>query len=417
MASESANTFQSLNAMFKETYASDLKDLIPDQVKLLNMIKFLEKGKQPGNFYHQPVILGQEHGVTFAASDEDAFNLQPAANGAIKDAVIRGNPILMRSLLGYVAASRAAQGGAQSFKDATKYLVANMLRSMSKKLEAQLFYGQSGYASVASAAANVITITTAEWAPGIWAGAEGMPIEFRDAASVGSAPETSVSKGFAVVKSVDLAARTVTLEAAVPGLVSGDVIFHKGAFGNEFPGVHRIISKQTGLLFGINVGDYNLFRGNMYDAGAAALSFNKMNLAIVRGVEKGQDGKLTAFVNPKAWANMLNDLAALRMYDSSYSTAQLEQGSQKLRFFSQSGEIEIIPSTYVKEGYAYLLSTEDWKRVGSSDLTFKRPGQGDEYFRDLENAAAYELRLYSDQAPFTSSPAYNTMIFNIVNAT
>ena len=38
----------------------------------------------------QPVILGHEHGVTFAASDDDAFNLQAAVAGAIKDAQIRG---------------------------------------------------------------------------------------------------------------------------------------------------------------------------------------------------------------------------------------------------------------------------------------------------------------------------------------
>lgn len=54
--------------------------------------------------------------------------------------------------------------------------------------------------------------------------------------------------------------------------------------------------------------------------------------------------------------------------------------------------------------YAYLLSLEDWMRVGSTDMTFKRPGQGEEFFRDVENSAAYELRLYSDQALFCSAP-------------
>ena len=87
----------------------------------------------------------------------------------------------MRSLLGYVAASRAALGGQKAFMDATKFLVANMLRSMAKKLEIEMLYGQMGYATVDSATGAAITITTAEWAPGIWAGAEGMPIEIRSA--------------------------------------------------------------------------------------------------------------------------------------------------------------------------------------------------------------------------------------------
>lgn len=70
------NTVGNLNGFFKETYGSKLEDLRPDGVKILNQIKFQSKEKQPGNLYHQPVILGAEHGITFAASDEDALKLR-----------------------------------------------------------------------------------------------------------------------------------------------------------------------------------------------------------------------------------------------------------------------------------------------------------------------------------------------------
>src|ERR1019366_5739878 len=188
---QSANTFGTpgnevgnLNGFFKETYANKLEQLIPDGVKLLNKIPFLPKDKQPGNLYHQPVILGMEHGVTFAGSDEDAFNLNPPVAGQIKDAQVKGNPVVMRSLLGYVAASRAALGGQKAFMDATKFLVANMLRSMSKKLEIEVLYGQMGYAVIAAGALpgnsyqpagqsapktlgpTEYGIAAAEWAPG-----------------------------------------------------------------------------------------------------------------------------------------------------------------------------------------------------------------------------------------------------------
>jgi hypothetical protein len=49
-------------------------------------------------------------------------------------------------------------------------------------------------------------------------------------------------------------------------------------------------------------------------------------------------------------------------------------------------------------------------------MTFKRPGQGEEFFRDLENAAAYELRLYSDQAVFCMAPGRNVLIKDVVNS-
>ena len=302
--------------------------------------------------------------------------------------------------------------------DATKFLVANMLRSMAKKMEIQMLYGQMGYGTIAAQGAGPdavkITVSTSEWAPGIWAGAEGMPIEIRDALG-------STSRGEFKIVSVDMDTRVLTLNAIPSGLVFGgptvgDVIWHKGVYGNDFPGIHKILSQSSGTLFNIDVGTYNLFRGNVFSANAAALSFTKLNLAASRAVEKGLEGPLVAMVNPRAWANMLSDQAALRRYDGSYSSSKLDNGSEKLMFHSQNGMIEIEPSIYVKEGYAYLLSIEDWFRVGSTDMTFKRPGQGEEFFRDLENSAAYELRLYTDQALFCLAPAKNVLITGIVNS-
>lgn len=52
--STAANQITTMDGFFKETYADKMKELIPDGVKLLNMIKFLPKGKQPGNLFHQP---------------------------------------------------------------------------------------------------------------------------------------------------------------------------------------------------------------------------------------------------------------------------------------------------------------------------------------------------------------------------
>lgn len=316
----------------------------------------------------------------------------------------------MRSLLGYVAASRAALGGQKAFMDATKFLVANMLRSMAKKLEIEMIYGQSGYAKpvLNAAPSTAVTIQTAEWAPGIWAGSEGMPIEIRDS--------SGVSKGEFTVSSVNMDTRVITLTSAAPALAATDVIYHKGAYGNEFAGIHKILSQSAGTLFNIDVAQYNLFRGNVYSASSAALSFTKLQNAAARAVEKGLTGPLLALVNPRAWANMLSDQAALRRYDSSYSAAKTESGSKSITFHSQNGEIEIVPSIYVKEGHAFLLSLDDWMRVGSTDMTFKRPGQGEEFFRDLENSAAYELRLYSDQAVFCMAPGRNVLVQDIVNS-
>jgi hypothetical protein len=334
----------------------------------------------------------------------------PAIAGTTKDAEVRGNPLVLRSVLGYTAASRAAQGTAKAFEDGTKFLVANMLRSVTKKLEIELMYGQMGYATVASGGGTVtLNITTSEWAPGIWGGAEQMPIEIRSA-------DGSVSRGTSSVFSVDFANQAITTVSIIPGVISGDVIWHKGAYGNEFPGIHKILSITSGTLFNINVGQYTLFRGNTFDAQAAALSFTKIVQATERAVEKGLDGKALALVNPRGWTNMMSDQAALRRYDGSYSKAIAENGMEVIKFHSVNGEIEIESSIYVKQGYAYILALDEWMRVGSSDVTFKRPSQGEEFFRDLQDAAGYELRLWSDQALFCQAPGRNCLIFDIVNS-
>lgn len=401
----SAHDISTLNGNFKETYAAKMENLIPDGVKLLPRVKFVERTKQPGNFYHAPVILGLEHGVTFAAPDEGAFNLNAPISGQTKDAVVRGYQLVLRSALSYAAASRALGGEPRAFEDATKWLVENMKRSVDRKLEAELFYGQIGYGTVSSVAGNVITLTTAQWAPGIWVGGEGMRIEVRSSANV--------LRGDAYLTAVDMTNRTITVDALPAGTTGTDIIWHYGAYGKEFAGVHKIIT-NTGELFGIDASAYSLWKGNSSSA-SGTLGFDELSDALARAVEKGLDSGVTVFVNPRTWVDLLNELVAKRQFDSSYKTNEGISGHENLTFFSQNGKLEVVSSIFVKEGYAYALCLEDFVRIGSTDVTFKRPGQGDEFFKDLNDAAGYELRCYTDQALFCRAPGKQTLIDSIVN--
>ena len=145
------------------------------------------------------------------------------------------------------------------------------------------------------------------------------------------------------------------------------------------------------------------------------LSFQKLQDAVALAVRKGLDSDVTVLVNPKTWADLLNDQAALRQYDSSYNSNTAENGARMIKFHGQQGVIEIVPSIYVKEGYSYVISMDEMIRVGSSEVTFRRPGRGDEFFRELEGHAGYELRAYTDQALFCYAPGRNVLITDIVN--
>lgn len=59
MAQSSSNNFgDTLNANFKEVYAKQIENLIPEGVKLTNKIPFSSRESQLGSLYHQPIILG-----------------------------------------------------------------------------------------------------------------------------------------------------------------------------------------------------------------------------------------------------------------------------------------------------------------------------------------------------------------------
>ena len=314
--------------------------------------------------------------------------------------------MLLRSVMAYDAAYASLGGGDKAFEDGTKFLVANMMKSIVRKVEIALFYGQSGYGTIASTAANVLTITTAEWAPGIWVGSENMRLEIYDATS-------STLRGDCKVSSVDMANRTVTVDSLPAGTIATDVIYHYGAQGKEMPGLYKIITNASSL-FGISASQYSLWKGNTFGA-AGALTFPKVSLALAAAVEKGLETSVVAFVNPRTWSDLMTDMAANRRFDSSYKKDEMVNGSESIEFHSQNGKIEIHSSIFVKEGHAFLISPDDFQRIGSTDITFKQPGKSDEFFRELENNAGFELRCYSNQSLFCKAPGKQVIITGIVN--
>lgn len=351
--------------------------------------------------------MALENGFSYGSSDEAAFALNAPANGTVKEAQVKGYQIVLRSAMSYNVLSRASSAGARAFESATKLVVANMIRSFGKRAEVQMLYGQTGLGSVASTSGVTVTITTADWAAGIWSGMKGAEIEIRSAAGA--------LRGVASIASVDLNGRALVLNALPAGTVGTDVLWYKGAYGNEMPGLEKIIT-NTGTLFNIDASQYELWKGNTYPVGGQ-LSFAKIQDAIALGVEKGLDSDVKVMVNPKTWSDLLTEQAALRMYDSSYKGSEAENGSQSIKFHGQNGIIEIIPSIYIKEGLAYIVDEMDFLKIGSTDMTFNLPGAGpDQFLRQLENNAGVEMRLYADFSLFCAAPGRQIKLSGIVNS-
>jgi hypothetical protein len=397
-----------LDGNFKESYANKIKDLVPEGVVLYNKIDFNGADKQPGNFYHAPVSLSLEHGFSYGGDTGAVFTLQNSIASSMEDAQVRGCELVLRSAISVGAAARSVSGK-NSFVQATKELVRVMLKSMHIRLESQLMYGQVGIGRVESLTGTTLKICDAEWAAGIWSGSKNMQIQIRS--------QAGTVRGTASVVTVDLAAKTVEIDSAPVGVTgnadpenaAADIIWYAGAFGKEFAGLHKIIT-NTGTIFNIDASQHDLFKGNVIEAGTDAttgavfISFDLIEKAVTRAMEKGLMKKtVTALINPKHWDKLLSDLGAKRMIDSSYSTKQIEDGTQSIKFNGQNGVIEVETSLFVKEGFAYVLPMDALERIGSTEVTFQMPGmQEGRFFRLLENENGYELRLYTDQALFSN---------------
>jgi hypothetical protein len=403
-----ANTVSTLNGHFKETYADRINDLRPDGVKLLKMIDFIKAEKQPGNFYHQPVMLGHEHGFTYGGSAGNAFLLEEAIQSAHGDAQVRGTEIVLRSYLSVAAASRS-QNSKAAFISETKLIVENMMKSFAKRLEICLMYGHQGIGAVESVTGQVIKILDHEFAAGIWSAGEGAKI------TVLSAGSLSNNHGEFTISGIDLDTKEITVIGSTASVEANDVIFFKtsavaGPTFNEFVGLHKIIT-NTGTLFNINASSYNLWKGNVVDVGTsfgggeAVLTMAKIEEGVAKAMNKGlTDEDVTVIVSTNTWKELLVEQTTKRSYDSSYSSKELEDGSRSIKFYGPNGIIEVVASIYCKEGYAYAVPVKEFMRVGSSDITFEQPGFEGKFLRLLENHNGYEMRAVTDQALFTSKP-------------
>jgi len=102
--------------------------------------------------------------------------------------------------------------------------------------------------------------------------------------------------------------------------------------------------------------------------------------------------------------------------DASYKHAKGENGFESITYWGVNGEIEIVPSIYVKEGEAFCVPLKRLKRIGSTDVTMRMPGMSDEQLvLQQGSAAAYEMRLFYDGNLFCERPGFLVKITNIVN--
>ncbi len=401
-----------LNANYKNVYGDDIVELIPDGVKVMPSIKFVEGDKQQGGTYHETVATALEHGFSFGTGEE-VINLNAAVAGKLEDASVTGFQMVGRAQWGWTAISRAVNSKSR-FRSATQVVLTNLMTSHKKKGEAITLYGASGLGTVGSVSGSDIRLSDATSAEGLWVGARNMPIEIRTSAG-------------ALVRNTTITAVTIAASSPYVTLTvddigatgAGDLIHFRGAYGKEFKGVHKILTQTADTLFGITQSTYpDIWQGTTYAPTSGQASYQKLVKAAALCMPKGGEGKYKVFAHQESWQDIVNDMESARDH-SDYRPSILERGVDNIKFHAVNGVMELVAHTCIKRGFIYgMIQDGSWKRIGSTDVTNHIPGmQGsDQQFIVLENTAGVESRTYSDFAVLCDAPARSFVVSNITQS-
>lgn len=343
----------------------------------------------------------------------------------VPDAQVSPAQITLVSQIAYDALSQSLGSGA-AFLSATKLITKRMIDSMSKRVELAALYGGSGLGKTALTGSSnvdttheIVAFTQQTWSDGIWAGTVNSQVQFYNSGTLVSSGADSVF----TITGVNPTLKTLTVSGTTTGITALNAlvvttpttldIYFNSAKGNEMTGIDQILT-NTGSLFNIDASVYDLWKANTVDNAGGKLTFLALQNAVAIAVGRGLDGEVDVMVNPKVWANLVTSQSGARRFDSSYKKTLMENGAEKLTFYSQNGTMNITPSLYVKEGDCFILPFEHIQRIGSMDIEFMPQVMGsDEFFQYVPGFNAYELRLWTNQQIFIELPARCVKIFDI----
>lgn len=431
---DTVTTLTQLDGWVKKKYGK-FQDNIPDVAKFASAIGPLVKANQIGKDFNFPVELSLPQGTTYAAAGAGAFAFEETIPGEMKQATVDGSQMVVSDIIDYESAAKAMQEGDEAYGNAGDRMIRRMRKAGYKRIELAMWYGQASLGAISSMSVSTVStrtvvITTASWAAGIWTGMKNMRLQAYD--STLATLKGAGGSGYLRVDAVAVGTRTLTISGRSSSgatddtqwtggtaVANGDVFVPYGSVGKDMAGINKIVT-NAGSLFGISAADYELWAGNSFSAGSVAFTLRKLQDAINDAVSKGLDEKATCYVNPRTWGNLCSDQAALRQFDASFKSSKAENGFRSLSFFSQNGELEIVPHTIIKEGEAFIIPTERFMKIGARDLSPDVPGRSG-YFDNATDSsgrslAGYRLMMYAHMAIICGAPGMCTKVTNIVNS-
>jgi hypothetical protein len=423
-------TLDRLNGLTKIKYAPEIKDRIPASNKFLSRLSFLPNGNL-GKKYQQTVEMVLPQGMTYAAPNAGAFDIEDMEAGQSEVAEVDANQFLFADSLDYESEAKAAKGGDAAYESAVGRVIKRAMKAFTKRVNLSFMYGGSSLALVGSMAATagpdgdglysrVITVATSAWASGIWLGMKNARLDFRATdVTTGYPTATKRNAGVLKLKRISVVGETLTVrgtQADCNAIQVGDSVVFAGTYNKETMGLDRIVTNK-GVLHGIDATEYEeQWAGNVYDVGGRELTLRRIYEGMGDAVGKGlEDTDVTMLLNPLSFGNLLANEAALRKHYEAQN-GEAKNGFKTLKYMGQHGLIEFVPDICVKQGEAFCGPMDTMAKLGAQDITMMAPGRKkDEYWKAMEKKAGYEMRLYANLGLFCDIPGYWTKFTGITN--
>ena len=347
--------------------------------------------------------------ITYAAPGSGAVALNDSIAGTISQDRVDSYQIAGQAQFSFDIAARALRAPNETaFRKSMDQVIENLVLSVRKRLEINFLFGGSPVGTCTTGTTGTtIVVSSATWAPFVWAGAVGMKLDVYTSAGgtyVGTTSVTGTSIG------------AQTIYVSTSGLASsGNVLYLSGTVGNEAVGINTILT-TSGSLFGISNTNYDLWKGNTFTVGAT-LTQNKVDQAFTQLVEKGFSGEAVLLINPRVWTDLQNEqLARINLAHDGAFKNKAELGTNKIIYNTQSGNtLTVVPHTICPAGTGYILDISSWKRIGCVDVKLGGPMPGDEPLIRLPGQLGYQVLAYSHQALFCDRPGFNSVLQSITS--
>lgn len=399
----SDNTKSSLDTAFKYVQENKLKYLNSNSAILLNMVK-MKDADILGRKFLLPVALTYELGYTFG--DGTVYAMNDAVAAVYEEIDVDPTPVSLRTRVSLSAANRWKAGSDKSVINNVAIRAGQMKKSLQKIAEICMLHGHTGIGAVSavsdSSGTNVLTITAATWASGIWAGMVGLKLD----AYTSTVKQNT--NAVLVVSAIDHDAKTITVtgnSTDTAAIDVGSVLYPVGAYSNDQYGIKYQLD-TSGTIFGIANSSYDLWKACEHNV-AGSISMSEILKGIAKAVNRGGlEEDVVVLLSPTRWEELNSDLSALRDYDGSYKVTKGENGFNSITYNGQNGKIDLISHPYMMDGDAFLMPQSCLRRVGASDIDFMKDEDGG-YWRSLDVAgyAGYQASAFYEFQILITEPA------------